>query len=308
MRGVGSALVTPPSVSVPPDEPAQVRSRLDALGLDGIFDVHTHFLPERMLEKVWAYFDSAGPLTGRPWPIAYRHSEEGRLRALRELGVRHFSALTYPHKPGMAAWLNEWGAEFAADKPDCLHSATFYPEPGAGDYVREAVAAGAQIFKAHVQVGDYDPNSSLLDPVWEALSDLRTPLVIHSGHGPAPGRFTGPEGLETLLARYPDLVLIVAHMGLPDYSRSLDLVEKYDGVHLDTTMAFTAFTEQNTPFPIEDLPRLRALGDRILFGSDFPNIPYPYLEAVDGVIGLGLGDEWTRGVLYGNAARLFRLT
>ncbi|MFJ2756978.1 amidohydrolase family protein [Nocardioides sp. NPDC087217] len=299
--------MNPPTVTIAPDEPAQVRARLDALGLDGIFDVHTHFLPARMLDKVWGYFDAVGPLTGQPWPIAYRRSEEERLRVLRDLDVRHFSALTYPHKPGMAAWLNQWGAEFAADKPDCLQSATFYPEPGAGDYVREAVDAGARIFKAHVQVGDYDPNSPLLDPVWEVLSQSGTPLVIHSGHGPAPGRFTGPGGMEALLGRYPDLVLIVAHMGLPDYSRFLDLVEKYDGVHLDTTMAFTAFTEASTPFPAEELPRLKALGERVLFGSDFPNIPYPYLEAVDGVLGLGLGDEWTRGVLYENAARLFGL-
>jgi uncharacterized protein len=207
----------------------------------------------------------------------------------------------------MAAWLNSWARDFAGRTPDCVPTATFYPEPSAAAYVAQALEQGTGIFKAHVQVGDYDPNSPLLDPVWEVLSQSRTPLVIHSGHGPAPGRFTGPTGMEALLGRYPDLVLIVAHMGLPDYSRFLDLVEKYDGVHLDTTMAFTAFTEASTPFPAEELPRLKALGERVMFGSDFPNIPYPYLEAVDGVIGLGLGDEWTRGVLYENAARLFGL-
>ena len=36
-----------------------------ALGLPGLFDVHVHFLPERMLRRVWAYFDDAGPLIGR---------------------------------------------------------------------------------------------------------------------------------------------------------------------------------------------------------------------------------------------------
>ena len=39
------------------------------LGLPGLADVHTHFLPERMQRRVWAHFDSAGPLIGRPWPI-----------------------------------------------------------------------------------------------------------------------------------------------------------------------------------------------------------------------------------------------
>ena len=43
-----------------------------ALGVPGLFDVHVHFLPPRMQAKVWAQFDSAGPLIGRPWPIRYR--------------------------------------------------------------------------------------------------------------------------------------------------------------------------------------------------------------------------------------------
>jgi len=37
------------------------------------------------------------------------------------------------------------------------------------------------------------------------------------------------------------------------------------------------------PFPRHELPRLRHLGDRILFGSDLPNIPYPYADAVRAV-------------------------
>jgi len=294
-------------LSLPADEPDRLRAVAADLGIPGIIDVHTHFLPVRMLAKVWAYFDGVGPLTGRPWPIAYRTSEEERLATLRSFGVRRFTSLAYPHKPGMAAWLNEWCAGFAATHPDCLHSATFFPEPGAGAYVRAAVDAGARVFKAHVQVGDYDPNDPLLDGVWEVLQETRTPLVIHSGHGPAPGRFTGPAGMERLLARYPGLVLVVAHMGLPDYARFLDLAEAYAGVHLDTTMAFTRFTEATAPFPSTELGRLRALGERVLFGSDFPNIPYPYTEAVEAVLGLGLGDDWARGVLHDNAARLLRL-
>ena len=62
----------------------------------------------------WAYFDAAGPLLGRRWPIEYRWPQERRLQHLRNLGVRRFPTLRYPHKPGMAAWLNDWCAEFAA--------------------------------------------------------------------------------------------------------------------------------------------------------------------------------------------------
>ena len=277
------------------------------LGLPGIIDVHTHFMPEPVLRKVWAYCDSAGPLTGRPWPIAYRDEEQVRLKTLREFGVRAFTALVYPHKPQMAAWLNGWSADFAARTPDCLHTATFFPEPAAGRYVTEAVESGARIFKVHIQVGDFSPVDPLLTPVWEVLSAARIPVLIHCGSGPAPGRFTGPGPIAELLRRFPDLRLIIAHMGAPDYTDFLDIAERYPRIHLDTTMNFTDFFDSQDPFHEHERTRLLALGDRILFGSDFPNIPYPYAHALYALDRLDLGDAWLRGACYENAAELFGL-
>ncbi|WP_372350146.1 amidohydrolase family protein [Streptomyces sp. KL116D] len=275
--------------------------------LPGLVDVHTHFMPERVLRKVWAYFDSAGPLTGVPWPITYREEEDRRLARLREFGVVAFTSMLYPHKAGMAEWLNGWAADFAARTPDCLHTATFFPEPGAGDYVRRAIEDGARIFKAHVQVGAYDPADPLLDPVWGALAEAGVPIVTHCGSGPAPGKHTGPEPMARVLARHPRLPLVVAHLGMPEYGEFLDLAERYPEVRLDTTMAFTDFSERQAPFPREELARLRDLGDRVLLGSDFPNIPYPYVHQLEAIERLGLGDAWVRAVCHGNGAALFGL-
>ncbi|KRE38387.1 amidohydrolase [Janibacter sp. Soil728] len=281
---------------------------MTAPDLPEIIDIHTHFMPQRVLDKVWAYFDSAGPLLGRAWPITYREDEGGRLAALRALGVRAFTSLNYAHRPGMAQWLNDWSSEFAARHDDVLHSATFYPEPGAAEYTAAAIEGGARIFKAHVQVGDYSLADPLLDDVWRVLERSRTPIVMHAGNGPAPGRFTGPQAVRDLLQRHPGLVLVIAHMGMPDYRDFLDICDEHPDVHLDTTMAFTDFTEEMSPFPRERLDDLAALGDRVLFGSDFPNIPYPYEHAVEAVRGLGLGAQWERKVLHDNAARLFGIS
>ncbi|GJF28644.1 amidohydrolase [Kitasatospora sp. NE20-6] len=290
-----------------PAEAAEVRSFWQELGLPGLIDVHTHFMPERVLAKVWAYFDAAGPLTGRPWPITYRHAEEQRVATLREFGVEAFTAMLYPHKPGMAAWLNAWAAGFAARTPGCLHTATFFPEPGAAAYVGEALGRGARVFKAHLQVGAYDPGDPLLDDVWGLLAESGTPVVTHCGSGPVPGKHTGPGPIGGVLARHPRLHLVVAHMGLPEYGEFLDLAGRHPSVHLDTTMAFTAFTEERAPFPPGLRPRLLDLQDRILLGTDYPNIPYPYATALHALAGLGLGPAWLRAVCRGNAARLFGL-
>ncbi len=286
-------------------EAAAVRVLLDRIGLDAIVDVHTHFMPKRVLDKVWAYFDGMGPRAGRPWPISYRLGEAARVERLRGFGVAAFTALVYPHKPDMAEWLNSWATEFAAETPDCLHTATFYPEPSAPGYVRRVIDAGARVFKAHIQVGDYSPTDPLLAPVWALLEEAGIPTVIHAGSGPQPGRHTGPAPVAEILRRHPALRLIIAHMGLPEYRDFMQLALRHRGVYLDTTMVFTDFTEQTDPFPPDGLPMLLELADKILFGSDFPNIPYPYRHAVESIVGLGLGDDWCRKVLSGNAQKLF---
>lgn len=294
--------------STGPEEIAEVRAFWRELGVPGVIDVHTHFMPKSVMDKVWGYFDSAGPMIGRPWPIAYRLAEEERVHRLREFGVRAFTSMIYPHKHAMAEWLNQWAVEFAAQTPDCLHTATFYPEESAASYVGKSLESGARIFKSHIQVGNYDPNDPLLDKVWGQLEDSETPIVIHCGSGPAPGEYTGPDRIASLLSRYPRLSLIVAHMGMPEYSEFLDLAEAYGNVRLDTTMAFTDFTEEQCAFPKADVSRLVDMQDRILFGSDFPNIPYPYLTALQAVTRFDLGDEWLRAVVHDNAAKLFSVS
>jgi predicted TIM-barrel fold metal-dependent hydrolase len=290
-------------------ESESVKSIWTSLGLPGIIDVHTHFMPKPVMDKVWQYFDSAGPLVGREWPITYRTDEAQRVQTLREFGVQAFTSLVYPHKPQMAAWLNQWATQFAADTPDCLHTATFYPEPDAAGYVAAAIDAGTRVFKAHVQVGNYDPNDPLLDDVWGTIEDAGTPVVIHCGSGPAPGQFTGPDRIRSLLQRYPRLPLVVAHMGMPEYVDFLDICDEHDNVRLDTTMVFTPFADETMPFPRDAAPRLRDVGDRILFGSDFPNIPYEYATAMTALTGIdGVDDDWLRGVFHHNAATLFGLS
>ena len=289
------------------EEAYAVRRVWETLGLPGLIDVHTHFMPKPVMDKVWAYFDSAGPLIGREWPITYRADEDVRVAALQSFGIRGYSSLIYPHKPDMAEWLNGWAADFASHHPDCLRTATFYPEESASTYVSHAIQHGTQVFKCHIQVGDFSPMDSLLDGVWSQIADSQVPVIIHCGSGPAPGTHTGPEPIAALLHRFPSLPLIIAHMGTPEYIEFLDLAERYPNVRFDTTMSFTDFAEDAAPFPREALSRLVDLGDRIMFGSDYPNIPYPYTHALEAVARLDLGDEWLRGVLYRNAAQQFAI-
>jgi predicted TIM-barrel fold metal-dependent hydrolase len=296
----------PAGPGVAETEVARAAAFRARVGLDSLIDVHTHFMPERLLAAVRAYFDAAGPLVGRPWPIVYRQDEQARVAALRAFGVATFTAMLYPHKPDMARSLNDWAADFAARTPDCLHTATFFAEPSAAGDVRRALDQGARVFKCHLQVGDFDPNDPLLDAAWDLLAEAGVPVVTHCGSGPVPGRFTGPEPVARLLGRHPRLRLVVAHLGMPEYAEFLALAERRASVLLDTTLAFTPFIDDaGAPFPAAELPRLRDLGDRVLLGTDFPNIPHSYADALEALETAGLGTGWLRAVCHDNAARLF---
>lgn len=270
--------------------------------------MHVHFMPERVLRKVWAYFDSAGPLIGRDWPIVYKWPEERRLAHLRSMGVRAFPSLVYAHKPGMASWLNDWARGFAAAHHDVIPTATLHPDPDVGGYLAEALAGGTRVVKVHLQVGGFDPRDPVLDPVWGMLAEAGVPVVTHAGSGPAPGKFTGPGPIGEVMARHPRLRLVIAHFGMPEVGDFLRLADRYERVTFDTTMAFTDFSvggaDAGRELGRRLAPRLRDLQQRILLGTDFPNLPYPYAHQLQALARLDLGDEWLRDVCWNNAARL----
>ncbi|MGH3308010.1 MAG: amidohydrolase family protein, partial [Nocardioides sp.] len=283
------------------DVPAFWRS----LGLPGLFDVHVHFLPESIQRRVYEQFDQAGPKIGREWPIYYRGPHGERIEHLRAMGVRRFPTLPYAHRPGVAAYLNAWARDFARDVPESLWSATFYPEPEAATYVEELLDVGVEVFKIHVQVGEFHLDDPLLDAVWGLLQDTGTPVVIHAGSGPVGNDYTGPEPMRRVLDRFPRLAAVIAHMGAPEYADFLTLAERFEEVRLDTTMVFTDFFDVDAPYPPDLLPRLADLRPKVLLGSDFPTIPHPYAHQLEGLARLDLGDDWLRAVCWENGARLF---
>jgi predicted TIM-barrel fold metal-dependent hydrolase len=287
---------------------ADVPAWWQRLGLPGLIDIHTHFMPKPVMDAVWRYFENAEQHYGTAWPIHYAGtSDDERVAYLRELGVRRFTALVYPHKADMAQALNEWARSFAAGVPECVATGTFYPEPTARDYVRAALDAGTGVFKVHVQVGDFDPRADELVDVWGMLADAAVPVVVHCGSGPLPGHHTGPGPFGAVLAAHPRLTAVIAHCGAPEFDEHLDFVERYPHVHVDTTMVGTPFMNALAPVSPEVVARLADVQDRVVLGTDFPNIPYPFAEQLDALESFGLGDDWLRAVCWYNGARLLGL-
>lgn len=288
-----------------PASDAAVAAFVEQLGLPGIFDIHVHFMPDRVQQAVWRHFDSLPT----PWPVNYRGDDATRVQQLADLGVRKYTTLSYAHKAEMAAWLNEFSLNFARENAAVVvPSFTFFPEPGAAAYVADSIARGGRVAKVHLQVSKFDPLDPQLTGVWEHLAAARTPVVIHAGavpDGSGGEAWCGMAPVRRLLQRHPALVLVLAHLGAPDYEDAVQLATDFPQLRVDTAM--TLVDGPGFHFPEALMGWLAASPTRVLFGSDFPTIPHPYAAQVRGLVACGFGEDWLRRVLWHNAAELLGL-
>lgn len=289
---------------MPPQTDEEIQAYITALGIPGIIDLHVHFMPDRVQQKVWGFFDRLPDFDQPAWPIAYRYADEERVRILRDIGVTAFSTLNYAHRPGMAAWLNEYSKTFAAEHEDAIQSATFFPERGVEEMVGQVLAEGAQVFKIHIQVGRFSALDPQLASSWQLIAEAGIPVVMHCGNGPHKGEFTGPDPIFELVERYPELVLVIAHMGLPDYQQFAELASRAPNVYLDTTMVGTDYMQQIAPLPTGFQDTMARLDDKIVLGTDFPTIPHSYSHQLEVLHRWDLGDAWMRKVLWENPKRI----
>lgn len=285
-----------------PTHDHEVAGFVRSLGVPGIVDIHVHGLPDRLQQAVWRFFDA---LDSPPWPITYRDDEDTRLATLAELGVVRHTALAYGHKAGVSAWCNDHTLGLADRHQQVEPTFTFLAEDAAEAYVADALARGGRVAKIHLQVGRFDPLDPRLTQVWGELERLRVPIVLHAGavYGVAGGEaWCGPDPVKRLLDRYPELRIVLAHLGAPDVEPFLDLaVER--AVWLDQSMALMdpEFLVGMSPRRIE---RIAAVHDRIVFGSDFPSVPHPYVAQIRGLAPLELTASELAAMLHDRGAAL----
>lgn len=242
--------------------------------LPPVVDAHVHLFPDRVFDAIWRWFDANG------WPIRRKLYAPQIVDFLTSRGVEHLVALHYAHKPGMARALNAWMADFCRDRPNVTGLATVLPgEPGAREILEEAFAAGLRGVKLHCHVQCFSPDDAQMNEVYEACTLHDLPLVIHAGRAPASGAYAcdpyavcAAERVDRVLAAHPRLRLCVPHLGADEFPEYERLLERYDNLWLDTTMMLADYFAGVTP-----PPRLLSVRpERILYGTDFPNVPYAW--------------------------------
>ena len=268
-------------------------------------DVHVHLHPDGLARAIERWFAQRG------WPAGHSFDPSAVSDTLRGRGVRRFCFFSYAHKPGMSRALNRWLSEQAARLPEAVALGTLHPDdPDLDAIAREATGdLGLRGFKFHHSVQRFHVDDERLFPVYERAEAEGHVFVLHVGTMPYRDPFTGVEGFARLMTRFPRLRVCVAHMGAFQTAEFLALLPRYPELYLDTTMAMTTHAAPYTgadPGAVSDADLIRHQ-DRILFGSDFPLIPYDYDEERRWAWARDVGDVVRRKIFHDNALRFLHI-
>jgi predicted TIM-barrel fold metal-dependent hydrolase len=116
----------------------------------------------------------------------------------------------------------------------------------------------------------FDPLETRALAIYEAAQKHNLPVLFHNGTSPvrtAPIRYAHPLLTDEIAIRYPDLKIIMAHLGHPWQVDTAVVVRKHPNVYTDMSANFYR------PFSFwEQMIKAREwnITDKILFGTDFP--------------------------------------
>jgi len=144
--------------------------------------------------------------------------------------------------------------------------------------------------------------------IYKIVVDRGKWITFHVGTAPYHNQYVGYKNFIKFIEKYPNINVIVAHLGIYETHKFFNLLNKYNNLYLDTAMVYLpkAFTKkwiENIELPSEE--ELLSYEDRILFGSDFPNISYEYASSAEGLLNLNLPKSFYEKVFYENAKRIF---
>jgi len=270
-----------------------------------VVDAHVHLFPDFLFTPVWQWFEKFG------WPIRYQLSSEDVVKFLLSHGIGHIVALQYSHKAGLARELNAYMANICRTYPQVTGMATVYPgEKDAVEILEQAFQNGLGGVKLHGHVQCFDMDDRSMHEIYEVCSAYRRPLIMHVGREPKspaypcdPYELYRADKLELVLKEYPQLNVCVPHLGADEFEPYRRMLEKYDNLWLDTTMVLAEYLPMDF-FP--DLAKFRI--DRIMFGTDFPNLPYAWDREIKRLARQNLAPDALAKVLGRNAVEFYKIS
>jgi hypothetical protein len=242
------------------------------------------------------------------WSFDHPTALDAMTETLEAAGVERFLALPYAHRADVADELNEWICAQTADSDAAIPFATVHAnDDDVGQVVEEAFTRGARGLKFQLPVQGFAADDPRLDPAYEAAATWDYPIIVHAGTAPMfrDNPNVGIEHFRSFVESYPEIRACAAHMGTYEHEAFIDLARDHENVFLDTTFAMSAVAESSMDFDPSVIAddTLEELSEQIMYGSDYPNIPYPYEKERAHLLSRDLSTETQRDIFSRTAQR-----
>jgi len=166
---------------------------------------------------------------------------------------------------------------------------------------------GMKGLKIHPVAQNFAPDDKRMWPVYEWLEKHNLPITAHSGINiDETSRYGEPRRWNTVLEEFPNLKLILAHLGNGFWDQTIEIADKFLHVMFDTAIAISYIQSPTTLDDEAAVDIIKTIGaDRILFGSDYPWInPKKDIERIKS---LDISEDDKKLILGENAVRLFKM-
>ena len=116
----------------------------------------------------------------------------------------------------------------------------------------------------------FSPDDERLNPLWQYARQHHLPVLLHMGTtfiAQAPLQFTLPRLIEPVAVKFPEVKIILAHLGHPYEGECIVTIRKHENVFADISAL------HYRPFQLYQslmLAQEYGVWHKILFGTDFP--------------------------------------
>jgi predicted TIM-barrel fold metal-dependent hydrolase len=116
----------------------------------------------------------------------------------------------------------------------------------------------------------FDPSGTGLDYLWEYASKHSLPVLLHTGTtfiDKAPLEYTRPFLLDRVATRFPDVKIVMAHLGHPYEGECVAVIRKHPNVYADVSaLHYRPFQLYHSLMLVQEY----GVWSKVLFGTDYP--------------------------------------
>jgi predicted TIM-barrel fold metal-dependent hydrolase len=116
----------------------------------------------------------------------------------------------------------------------------------------------------------FSPSDPRIDELWRYAQAHRLPVLLHTGTtfiALAPLEHTLPRHLDDVAIRFPELKIIMAHLGHPYEGECVAVIRKHPNVFADlSALHYRPFQLYHSLMLVQEY----GVWDKVLFGSDYP--------------------------------------